>query len=81
MFWQTIQPAIIILSVGLSAAILIGVIKTAVYLPRKLIRTQDEASAKDEAAIIKEMFGKLNRLEVRIESLETIIVESQRKPR
>ena len=80
MFWQTIQPAILILSLGLAVVVIIVLLKAVSY-PRRLLRKRDETSAKEETVILDEIYRKLNRLENRIESLETIVVETQREPR
>jgi len=80
-FWQSIQPAIIILSIGIAITLVLGALATVFGSSRRMIRKQNEASAGEETALIQEMHAKLNRLESRIESLETIIVETQRKPR
>ncbi|MBN1404787.1 MAG: hypothetical protein JW942_10025 [Opitutales bacterium] len=79
--WDALEPAIIIFSLGLAAAGIILALRLAIGLPRKALRRQEEESSGEEARMIQDMFTKLNRLEVRIESLETIIVETQRKPR
>ncbi len=79
--WHALEPAIIVFSLGLAAAGIILVMRIAIGLPRKALRKQEEDSAGDEARMIQEMFSKLNRLEARIESLETIVVETQRRAR
>ncbi len=79
--WTALEPAIIVFSLGLAAAGIILAFRLAIGLPRKALRRQEEESSGEEARMIQDMFTKLNRLEVRIESLETIIVETQRKTR
>ncbi len=64
--------AIILIGIGLVAAVLLGVVKMFRGPAQK-----DEAT--EEARIIQEMYNTMNRLEDRVESLETILMEQERK--
>jgi len=48
---------------------------------RKLLSSQNEASNGEEARLLQELNTKLNRLEHRIESLETIVTSAEQNPR
>ncbi len=64
--------AIILLGVGLVVAVLFGVVKM-------LRGPAQKDDATEEARIIQEMYNSMNRLEDRVESLETILMEQEQK--
>lgn len=72
---------VLVLSVIFLGTALITVLKRGFDCVDKLIAKRNEEGSGEEARLIQDMFSKLNRLETRIESLETIIVETQRKAR
>ncbi len=72
---------VLVLSVIFLGTALITILKRGFDSLDKLIAKRNEEGSGEEARLIQDMFAKLNRLETRIESLETIIVETQRKAR
>ena len=74
-----LEPAIIILSLGLMAVIVIPAMIVGISLAIRFARRQDKVTAGDEARLVQDIHRKLNRLEQRIESLETILTEGERK--
>jgi phage shock protein B len=67
----------IILLSALVIAVIVGFVMLVVALLRKLLRSQDQANSGEEARLLQDMNEKLNKLEKRIESLETIVVASE----
>lgn len=69
---------------GVFAAVLaiIGIIVLAVVvvLVRLLTRKQDSAPAADETLLVQEMFRTLDKLEKRVDVLETLLAESRFSP-
>ncbi len=72
---------VLIVGIVMGAAVLMALFKHGFATIDKLIAKRNEEGSGEEAQLIQEMFAKLNRMEARIESLETIIVDSQRKSR
>lgn len=63
---------VILLGIGLVGSVLLGVFK--------LVRGPERQGGSDEEArIIQEMYATMGKLEDRVESLETILMERERK--
>jgi phage shock protein B len=67
----------IILISALAIAVIVGFVMLVVALLRRLLSSQDQANSGEEARLLQDMNEKLNKLEKRIESLETIVVASE----
>ncbi|MBU1610391.1 MAG: phage-shock protein [Proteobacteria bacterium] len=63
--------AVIGLGIALVGAVLFGFVK--------LLKGPKQESADEETRIIQEMYNTMNRLEERVESLETILIERESK--
>ena len=71
----------IIFGIAVVIAIIVGIVMLIVALMRKLLSSQDQANYGEEARLLQDMNEKLNKLEKRIESLETIVVASEHNPK
>lgn len=67
---------IILIALGITLIFAIPVILVILFfkLIYKLLSTQDSGASNEEARLLQEINSKLNRLEKRIESLESIVV-------
>ncbi|MGE4506941.1 MAG: hypothetical protein AB7D51_16465 [Desulfovibrionaceae bacterium] len=62
----------LLLGLGLLGAVLAGIVRLLRGEPRR-------AESQEETRIIQEMYNTMNRLEERVESLETILIERDRE--
>ncbi len=72
---------VLVVGMVMTAMVLLTLLKRGFDTVDKLIAKRSEAGSDEQAQILQEVFNKLTRLEARIESLETIIVDTQRKSR
>lgn len=61
------------------AAIVCGTILTIIKMRRTGLSKGDRQSQTDEAKVIQEIYQGLERMEARIETLETILMDTQEK--
>jgi phage shock protein B len=73
--------SMIVLIVCAALAFIVCIFVLLFKLMHKLLSSQKEASSGEEARLLQELNTKLNRLEHRIESLETIVTSAERNPR
>jgi phage shock protein B len=73
--------SIIVLSVCAGIAVIAGIFILLFKLMHKLLSSQKDASSDEDARLLQDLNTKLNRLEHRIESLETIVTSAERNPR
>ena len=71
----------IIGSVILGLCIMGGIVILAASLLHKMLSSKEKDSSGEEARLLQEINAKLNKLEKRIESLETIVTASEHNPR
>jgi phage shock protein B len=77
------QGAIIVVTVFAGSILILAIIGSTILMGLKIIkggvRTKDKKSETDEARVIQEMYQGLGRMEERVESLETIILDRERE--
>jgi len=76
----TLVPALIFGAIILALAVIIGIIAIIVAIVRKLLSNQKESGSGESARLLREMNAKLGKLENRIETLETIVTDGERRP-
>lgn len=72
------SEAIQILMVGMAGIMLLIMLLLGLGLVGKLLGKKDQDTTNDEAKLMQDMHRQLNRMEQRIESLETILTEEER---
>lgn len=70
--------AAILLSCVAVFAVVVAIVVVFAKLLHKLLASQDEASSGEDARLLQDLNTKLNQLEKRLESLETIVTSTDR---
>lgn len=79
------QEAVIIVTVFAGSVLILAIIGSTILMGLKIVKggvtSKNRKTQTDEARIIQEIYQGLTRMEERVEALETIIMDRERKER